>query len=94
MEELPEVTGMQINLKEFINFIHTEEWLEIRAIRGKGKEPIPYFFKSPDEVLEKADELKSLNQDGYNIYCGVLPRKKKPEKGGGKEDVIDQANVV
>lgn len=79
--------------EQFLKFIHTEGWLEIRLI-GNGRS-IPKLYKSIDEVINDLDYLKSQNEGGFNVYYGVLPRKEKPKKGGGsKEHVIDKADKL
>lgn len=73
--------------------IQHKGFFEIRAIK-QGRSLL-YFFDTPSEVLKKANVLKSLNDEGYNIYYSILPRKKRPEKGGGKkEHVVDEASVL
>lgn len=75
------------NLKEFLNLIHTEGYLEVRKI--KGKKSIPVFYSSVDEI--DFDELKRANKKGFNIYYGALPRK---ERGSKKEHVVDYADTI
>ncbi|HIE29270.1 TPA: hypothetical protein EYP66_18520, partial [Candidatus Poribacteria bacterium] len=77
-------------IEEFLEFIHTEGWLEIRLI---GNKSIPRFYNSVNEILNDLESLKTHNESGFNIYYGILPRKSKPESGGGnKEHVIDNAD--
>jgi len=81
-------------IKKFLQFLSIPDtWIEIRLI-GNGKS-IPKFYKGTNELINDLSFLKSQNENNFNVYYGILPRKIKPESGGGsKEHVIDKADVL
>ncbi|WP_456329098.1 hypothetical protein [Archaeoglobus sp.] len=77
------------SLLQFLN--KPDTWIEIRLI-SKGRS-IPKFYEGVNELIADYDFLKSQNENGFNVYYGILPRKSKPDSGGGsKEHVIDKAD--
>ena len=79
-------------LESFLQFLNKPDtWTEIRLI-GNGRS-IPKFYERVKELIADYDFLKSQNENGFNVYYGILPRKSKPDSGGGsKEHVIDKAD--
>jgi|GEM_PF-681314 len=81
-----------LRLEEFLQFLNKPDtWIEVRLI-GNGKS-IPKFYKGTDELINDLSFLKTQNENNFNVYYGILPRKIKPESGGGsKEHVVDKAD--
>jgi len=79
---------------DFLQFLDKPDtWIEIRLI-GNGKS-IPKFYKGTNELISDLNFLKSQNESGFNVYYSILPRKIKPESGGGsKEHVVDKADKL
>lgn len=74
-------------IEDFLHFIHKEDtWIEIRLI-GNGVS-IPKFYHNIEALLYDLKNLRKKNEEGFNIYYGILSRKEKPEKGGGKKEHV------
>jgi|Deesub1362A_J573_1020465.scaffolds.fasta_scaffold01902_8 putative DNA primase/helicase len=89
---MPELKSLR--LEEFLQFLSIPDiWIEIRLI-GNGKS-IPRFYRGVKELMNDFSFLKSQNENNFNVYYGILPRKTKPESGGGsKEHVVDRADKL
>ena len=56
--------------------------VELRCIRGKRPNAqIQQRWTTAEELPSIADELASLNKQGYNVYYGVNPLKAKGKSG-------------
>src|ERR1043166_1833574 len=60
-----------------------DDLIELRALHGERR-PWQRWWKASD-LPAHAEELLKLNQDGWNIYAGVAPRKR--HKGARAADV-------
>lgn len=70
---------------DFLKYFHRGNgYLEIRAIDNNKEEAKSFYYRSPEDV--DIEQLRLLNEYGFNIYFGPGPRK---EKRGKKESVLE-----
>lgn len=65
--------------------------VEVRAIHSVRKGDIVHHWSVAQELFTLYDVLQGLNQNGYNIYFGVNPRK---HVGGTKKEDVALARCI
>ncbi len=84
---------LEIATQSVTDFVETlfdaDQWVEVRAIRGRGK--VQRLCVTAGALVETVPNLWKLNQDGYNIYVGIVPRK--TQKGSKEADCCDPAVI-
>lgn len=59
--------------------------IEVRAINPTDGQCHALFYRTIEELVSNSGHLKSLNQQGFNLYLGMNPR---PAEGKGKKEDI------